>query len=79
MDIQFMSQEIEAFYPYRRAYVLPLVVVALDDWTIKMVKRFIERYGYKMDNHICWKADGMCYQYSDHNLYIGNRICEQKW
>lgn len=71
---------IEHFYPYRSALLSASIWIDLDDNGKRHLKHYLERMGYRMDNHICWKnKDGMCFCYSDGQLGLGTEITEEKW
>ena len=68
---------IDKFYPYRTALLQASIWIALDDKDIQHLTKYLQRMGYKMDNHICWKnRDGMCFSYSDRSLGLGLEIVE---
>lgn len=68
--------EIVEFYTYRSALVAHSFAIEDEDGSLDaMVRRYVERNNYNMDNHICWKTDrGLCYRYSDRKLFIGTEI-----
>ena len=68
------------FYPYRRALLCASIWIKLDEDGKRFLAKYLERQGYKFDNHICWKlADGCCFSYSDGKLGIGTEIIEERW
>lgn len=72
--------EITNFWTYRSANVNILVTIDMDEFDNRILKRYIESFGYRMDNHICWEVNHSLYmRYSDHKLYIGNKITVRNW
>ena len=71
---------IEKFYPYRKALLYASIWIELDEQEKQRLGKYLERMGYKMDNHICWKnRDGMCFSYSDGHFGVGLEIVEGKY
>lgn len=71
---------ISEFYTYRTANIEISLIVELDEISIKQLNRYIERNGYRMDNHICWKNNkGLYFRYSDGKLHVGHRIIIERW
>lgn len=71
---------IEHFYTYRSAQLCASIWIDLDDYGKKILHNYLERMGYKMDNHICWKnRDGMCFSYSDGQFGLGLEIVKGKY
>lgn len=70
--------KIVEFYSYRKArmtvdYIRTEVTLSNED-TLDLNK-WLERQGYRFDNHIAWKTDAdVYYNYSDGILYIGNGL-----
>ena len=74
--------EVRKFYPYRSAILVGLNLVIEDEEgnLAKVVEKYLKPQGYRMDNHICWETTtGVCFEYSDHKLYIGSSIKEGRW
>lgn len=72
--------QIQRFWPYRSAFAETQVQLDLEDFDIKILKRFVEENGYRMDNHISFELEsGLYCTYSDHKLYISSTIIEGKW
>lgn len=72
------------FYSYRSANLngmfIQIDVTSEDE---KYISRYLNSFGYKMDNHICWECnyDGnvLYYSYSDGKLSIGPNIRIGRW
>lgn len=79
--LQFdFDSSIDKFYPYRSAQLCATVWIDLDTVSIKLLSNCIERMGYHLDNHVCWRMkNGLCFSYSDNSLGIGTEIIEEKW
>lgn len=72
------------FYSYRSANLngmfIQIDVTSEDE---KYISRYLNRFGYKIDNHICWECnyDGnvLYYSYSDGKLSISPNIRIGRW
>lgn len=72
------------FYSYRSANLnrmfIQIDVTSEDE---EYISRYLNRFGYKIDNHICWECnyDGnvLYYSYSDGKLSIGPNIRIGRW
>lgn len=78
--MMFLSGNISEFYTYRTANIEISFSTELDEISIKQLSRYIERNGYRMGNHICWKNNkGLYFRYSDGKLHVGHRIIIERW
>lgn len=78
MNIDFLDTEIKNFYPYRRNRCCPSFVI--NNVSFSEIKEYVEEQGFRMDNHISWENEqGLCFTYSDHTLYIGNKMIGRSW
>lgn len=78
MNIDFLEDEIKTFYPYRKNRCSHSFII--NDVSFIEVKQYIESQGFCMDNHISWENEyGLCFTYSDHTLYIGNKMIGKSW
>lgn len=72
------------FYSYRSANLngmfIQIDVTSEDE---EYISRYLNRFGYKIDNHICWECnyDGnvLYYSYSDGKLSISPNIRIGRW
>lgn len=72
------------FYSYRSANLnrmfIQIDVTSEDE---KYISRYLNRFGYKIDNHICWECNYedniLYYSYSDGKLSIGPNIRIGRW
>lgn len=72
------------FYSYRSANLngmfIQIDVTSEDE---KYISQYLNRFGYKMDNHICWECNYedniLYYSYSDGKLSIGPNIRIGRW
>ena len=72
------------FYSYRSANLngmfIQIDVTSEDE---KYISQYLNRFGYKIDNHICWECnyDGnvLYYSYSDGKFSIGPNIRIGRW
>ena len=75
--------EIVEFYTYRSARVPGAIILDFSqNWEdiYKHIKHYVERNGYRMDNHICWKTDdGLYCMLHDHKITIGTEILKGYW
>lgn len=75
--------EITQFYTYRSGLLDGQFAIIeehenSDIW--KWLSIYLNRQGYKMDNHIAFMTDkGIAYAYSDHSLRIGKSITKYNW
>lgn len=70
--------DIQRFWPYRQAYVCPILIdVELEKEEISLLEEQLNRYGFKLDNHTCFKCGNLYCEYSDHILHIGTKIIQK--
>ena len=72
------------FYPYRSANLNGMFIqIDITSEDIKYISKYLNRFGYKMDNHICWECNYydnvLYYSYSDGKLSIGPNVYTEKW
>ncbi len=78
MKIDFLNIGIKNFYSYRSNRCSHSFVI--DHVPFNEIKEYIEEQGFRMDNHISWENKyGLCFTYSDHSLYIGNKMIGRSW
>ena len=78
MEIDFCFTGIKDFYTYRSNRCIHTLIIY--NVPFKYIKEYIEEQNYKMDNHISWRDNnGLCFTYSDHNLYIGCFMTNKSW
>ena len=71
---------IDKFYTYRTALLQASIWIHLEEDERAKLRKYLERQGYKYDNHICWRnKDGMCFAYSDGSLGLGLEIVEGRY
>lgn len=73
--------KIEQFYTYRRAMLNEYFFsVEVNSEMFVAIKKALNKQGYDIGNHICWKTtDGIYYMLSDGLLYIGHNINIGNW
>ena len=72
------------FYSYRSANLNGMFIqIDVTSEDIKYISQYLNRFGYKMDNHICWECtyyeNVLYYSYSDGKLSIGPNIHMERW
>ena len=72
------------FYSYRSAHLnMTFMQIDVTSEDVKYISRYLNIFGYEMDNHICWECnyDGnvLYYSYSDGKLSIGPDIRIGRW
>lgn len=72
------------FYSYRSANlnrIFNQIDVTSED--VKHISQYLNRFGYEIDNHICWECtyygNVLYYSYSDGKLSIGPNIHIERW
>lgn len=67
--------KIVEFHPYRTIMGCVssfMMIQDVSDDTILKIKRFLNKQGFEMDNHIGWTLDnGVTVEYSDRHITIG--------
>ena len=74
--LEFYGKEIIEFYTYRTARCMHSMFIELSVTQKQDLRQYL---GSKMDNHITWRTNDLCYTYSDGFLYIGTSIKVMKW
>lgn len=74
--LEFYDEKITEFYTYRSARCMHSMYIELSPSQKQDLREYL---GSKMDNHITWKSSGLCYTYSDGNLFIGTSIQVGCW
>lgn len=78
METNFLDVQITEFYSYRSNRCRHSFIIF--DVPRYEIQEYIESQGFKMDNHISWRNEyGLCFTYSDGNLYIGNGMIDKSW
>ena len=72
------------FYSYRNANLNGMFIqIDVTPEDVKYISQYLNRFGHKMDNHICWECtyygNVLYYSYSDRKLSIGPDIHIEKW
>ena len=67
------------FYSYRNANLNGIFIqIDVTSEDVKYISQYLNRFGHKMDNHICWECtyygNVLYYSYSDRKLSIGPDI-----
>ncbi len=72
------------FYSYRSANLNGIFIqIEVTPEDLRYISKYLDRFGYKIDNHICWECtyygNVLYYSYSDGKLSIGPNIWVEKW
>lgn len=72
------------FYSYRNANLNGMFIqIDVTPEDVKYISQYLNRFGHKMDNHICWECtyygNILYYSYSDGKLSIGPDIHIGRW
>lgn len=76
--------KVTKFYSYRTANLNGMFIqIEVTSEDLKYISKYLNRFGYKIDNHICWECNYddnvLYYSYSDGKLSIGPNIHIEKW
>lgn len=75
-----ISGDVTTFYTYRSALLSGHSVrIELDDQDLRYLDHKLKKYGYELDNHICFSIGNIDFQISDSKLYIGKGFIVQPW